>query len=598
MNSKYIKWLTSGLLGLTAMFGLSSCTDDHYDLNSSNASGTLYDKLADIEDCSEFLKILNRTIVNKKSYGVPASLTYGELLKGTKALTVWAPENSTYEFEYWNKLLDEAEALDAAGDHINAAEKYKTVEKQFVQNHLSYFNYNGSYPESKRITLANGKYAVYDVEANTIKGVGISNKESLKNVPAVNGTLHMLTGYLPYAQDLREIIEENPNLKKMYEYIIKNDTLIFMPDLSIVGTVVDGKMQYVDSVFSNKNKVMPSIASNSDSLVAALYYTDDVWDNVIEKIKKHYQYKESYTYVNASNSKYTDFVNADSLQEAKAVEALFKNTYYSLYEQKGFDVENASVETVGRFFNEEADSLVSTEYYSYSTIYHQHAPQCRELTYGQTPIEASNGYAFLLDQFNFKANRAWQFDLTYEIEGGYLMSPKDSKNILAAFSTGRQHLVTDGNRNPNVEGHVSNGAYQEFAPSSSAANPQVALMLNGVLSGTYDIYVVIVPENMTDVFNTNPKANKFKATLTYDYDDNGVGQTTEAVGPENGSFLSDVSKVDTILLFENYKFETCYAHISNTQPLLTIASSLALADTRTCTRALNIDCILLVAKDE
>lgn len=597
MNSKYIKWLTGGLLGLTAVFSLGSCTDDHYDLNSSNATGTLYDNLVAVEECDSFLMILNKAIVNKKSYGTPASLTYGDLLKGTKALTVWAPKNGTYNAKYWLDALDEAAQLDAAGDRVGAAEIYKIVERQFAKNHLSYFNYSGSYPESKRITLANGKYAVYDAVENTIKTVPISSDAATKNVPSVNGTLHVLEASIPYAYDLREIIDATPELSHMHDYILKNDTLVFMEGLSTEGSVVDGKMQYVDSFFYENNKVMPSIANRADSLAAALYYTNDAWDAAIEHIKTFYRYKSIYAYTDERNNVYTDSIVADSLQEAKAVEALFRNTYYSLYEQPTFDVDNHSVESVKTFFAT-ADSLVSTEFYNRNTIYHQHAPQCWDLTYGETPIEASNGYAFILDKFNFKANRAWQFDLTYEVEGGYLVSTKDSKSLSPASPTGVRHTVTDGNRNPEIEGHISDGAYQEFVPSSAAANPQVAFKMNDILSGTYDIYVVIVPENMTDALNTAPKANKFNAMLTYDYDDKGVAQTITAVGSEDGSFVSDVTKVDTILLFENYKFETCYYQINNSQPMLTLTSALKLADRKTCTPNLNIDCILLVAKDE
>lgn len=596
MNSKYIKWLTGGLLGLIAVFSLGSCSDDHYDLNSTNASGTLYDNLAAVEECDSFLMILNKAIVNKKSYGTPASLTYGELLKGTKSLTVWAPKNGTYNAQYWLDELDEAARLDAAGDRVGAADIYKMVEKQFAQNHLSFFNYSGSYPESKRIALANGKYAVYDAVGNTIKTVQITSGD-YKNVPSTNGTLHVLESNIPYAYDLREIIDATPALSNMHDYIVQNDTLVFMEDMSTEGSVVEGKMQYVDSFFFENNKVMPSIANRADSLAAAIYFTNDAWTQGIEHMKTFYQYKQAYSYLDERGNLYTDSLRADSLQEAKAVEALFKNTYYSLYEQKGFDVENASVESVKNFF-ETADSLVSTEYYGRNARYHQHAPECNELTDHQTPIEASNGYAFLLDKFTYKANRAWQFDLPYEVEGGYIVSTKDSKSLSTASPTGVRHTVSEGNRNPAVTGHVSEGMYQEFVPSSSAANPQVSFNLANVLSGTYDVYVVIVPENIADAFITSPKANKFNATLTYDYDDKGVGQTVTAEGPENGSFVSDVTKVDTILLFENFKFPTCYYQISNSRPMLTLTSALKLADRKTCTPNLNIDCILLVAKDE
>ena len=103
---------------------------------------------------------------------------------------------------------------------------------------------------------------------------------------------------------------------------------------------------------------------------------------------------------------------------------------------------------------------------------------------------------------------------------------------------------------------------------------------------------------MTDAFNTAPKANKFNAMLTYDYDDEGKPLTVTAEGPEKGSFLSDVTQVDTILLFEDFKFPSCYYQIYDSQPMLTLTSALKLADRKTCTPNLNIDCILLVAKDE
>ena len=596
MNNKYNKWFAGSVLGLMTIFGLGSCSDDHYDLNTTNATATLYENVVKTGQCDSFLLIMDKSLVNKKSYGTPATLTYGELLKGTKSLTVWAPKDGTYNAKKWLDMLDEAAKLDAKGDRYNAAELYQTVEKQFSKNHLSYFNYNGSYPESKRIALANGKYAVYDVDENTIKDVEIT-EGATKNIASSNGTVHVLTSYIPYAYDLRELIEVYPELSSMNSYIEDKDTLAFMEEQSTAGAVVDGKVQYVDSVFLESNKIMPLIATQADSIAAAIYFTNEAWENAVEHVKTFYNYKPAYSYLDEKNNLYTDSIKSDSLQEVRAVKAIFDNMYYSLYEQETFNVDEASVETVQDFF-ETADSLVSTEYYGKNSIYHQHAPECNTLTNGVTPVEASNGYAFIVDKFNFKANLAWQFDLTYQIEGGRLLNTQNSKSLSTSSPTGVRHDVTDANRNESIEGDVSEDAYQEFVPSSSAANPTVTFNLADVLSGTYDIYVVMVPENMTDSYNTSPKANKFTATLTYDYDDKGVAQTVASTLGNAGTFTTDVTKVDTILLFEDYKFDVCYYKISNSRPMLSITSALKLADRKTCTPNLNIDCILLVAKDE
>ncbi len=595
MKNKYAKWVTCGFLGLMAVLCLDSCTDDHYDLNSNNAKGTLWENLNATGECNDFLDILSKSVVNKKAYGVPASITYADLLKADNSMTAWAPKDGTYDAQKWQALLAEAKQAEESGDLVTAAEKYKLVEKQFVKNHLSYFNHTGSYASVKRIALANGKYAEYDSGEGTIKGVGIESGAN-RNIASVNGTAHLLSSYIPYAYDLKEILETTPDLSLLYEYVASKDTLIFSESSSIKGATVDGQVQYVDSVFYESNKIMPDIATDADSLVAAIYFKNDAWQKALEQVKKSFKYKEAYSYVDEKGVLYTDSLRADSLQEAKAVDALFKNMFYSLDEQPAFDQSNASVESVKTFF-ETADSLVSKEYYGQNR-YYQRAPYANVLTDGQTPVEVSNGYAFIVDNFNFKTNKSWQFDKTLEAENSYLVNTQYSKSLSTASPRGVTQTVLDGARNPIVSGKLSGNSFQEFVPSSSAANPQVTFDLDDLLSGTYDIYAVFVPENINDSTNISPKANKFTATLTYDFDDKGKQLTVSSTGGTDGVFTTDVTKIDTILLFENYKFDVCYYDISKSNPMLTITSSIKLKDRKTCTPNLRIDCILLVAKDE
>ncbi len=595
MKNKYAKWVTCGFLGLMAVLCLDSCTDDHYDLNSNNAKGTLWENLSATGECNDFLDILSKSVVNKKAYGVPASITYADLLKADNSMTAWAPKDGTYDAQKWQALLAEAKQAEESGDLVTAAEKYKLVEKQFVKNHLSYFNHTGSYASVKRIALANGKYAEYDSGEGTIKGVGIESGAN-RNIASVNGTAHVLSSYIPYSYDLKEILETTPDLSLLYEYVASKDTLIFDENSSIKGATVDGQVQYVDSVFNESNKIMPDIATDADSLVAAIYFKNDAWQKALEQVKKSFKYKEAYSYVDEKGVLYTDSLRADSLQEAKAVDALFKNMFYSLDEQPAFDQSNASVESVKTFF-ETADSLVSKEYYGQNR-YYQRAPYANVLTDGQTPVEVSNGYAFIVDNFNFKTNKSWQFDKTLEAENSYLVNTQYSKSLSTASPRGVTQTVLDGARNPIVSGKLSGNSFQEFVPSSSAANPQVTFDLDDLLSGTYDIYAVFVPENINDSTNISPKANKFTATLTYDFDDKGKQLTVSSTGGADGVFTTDVTKIDTILLFENYKFDVCYYDISKSNPMLTITSSIKLKDRKTCTPNLRIDCILLVAKDE
>ena len=144
MNKKYNKWLFGGLLGFLAIFSISSCSDDHFDVGTmTEAKGTLWDNIIATQKCDSFALILQKTLVNKKDYGIPATLTYEELLKSNRVLTVWAPSDGTYNAQKWLDLLE-------AGDN-------EKVEQQFVANHIAYFNYNGSFPEVQQVLMANKK---------------------------------------------------------------------------------------------------------------------------------------------------------------------------------------------------------------------------------------------------------------------------------------------------------------------------------------------------------------------------------------------------------------------------------------------------------
>ena len=99
---------------------------------------------------------------------------------------------------------------------------------------------------------------------------------------------------------------------------------------------------------------------------------------------------------------------------------------------------------------------------------------------------------------------------------------------------------------------------------------------------------------MTDPSNMTPKANKFTATLMYDFD--AKGKASEIKSEE--TFVTNTSKVDTILLFKDFKFPYSYYGVSKSAPVLSLQTVLSVADRKKITPTLYIDCFILKGKDE
>lgn len=591
MKKIHIKWIYASVALLFAAFAVSSCSDDHFDVNKdgTNASGDLWENLEATGKVDSFMMILEGALVDAKSYGTLSTYTYKELLQSTRTMTLWAPEDGTYDegtsAKYWLDLLDDGE--------------YETVETKFVQNHLANYNYTGAYPDEYRLRLPNEKYVTYDVANSTFNDIAIDSL--YENVPATNGTIHLLQGMSPFLCNLREILEEEESLSDLYEYVLSKDTLIFDDENSTVGATVDGQIQYVDSVFIERNELLPDIANDEDSLVVAIYPSNEAWAEALEMVAPYYVYHESnqYAYWDDDLEEYlVDSLDCDSLAELFSAQAIINNMFYSLNEQPGFDADNASVETVAAFFSSGADSLVSTEYYNSKSAYHQFAPDCWELTEGKTPEECSNGYMFITDHFNFSPTKLCQYPIQVEAEetNNLNSTQRLTANLSTASPTGDRQTVTESNANPYITGEVSEDAYQIFTPYNTSSNLSVAYNLPDVLSGKYDIYVVLVPPNMVDSSDTDPLPSKFYATLIYDFEDDGTDVSVST--STDDLFTNDVTKVDTLLLFEDFEFPYCYYGLTSSFPILQLTVSVSLTERRYYSKYLYIDCFILEGKED
>ena len=162
------------------------------------------------------------------------------------------------------------------------------------------------------------------------------------------------------------------------------------------------------------------------------------------------------------------------------------------------------------------------------------------------------------------------------------------------YPTGITHRLTASNRNKKISGIVSGNAYQQIATGSSSSKPTASYYLKNVLSGTYDIYAVIVPENMDDTTNVAPKYTKFMASLSYDVNDDDK-PTTFTAAPV---FASDPTKVDTLLLFQDYTLPCSYFDVWHDYPTISLSVYISIFDRKFVTNNLYIDCFILKGKGD
>jgi len=152
--------------------------------------------------------------------------------------------------------------------------------------------------------------------------------------------------------------------------------------------------------------------------------------------------------------------------------------------------------------------------------------------------------------------------------------------------------VTDSTRNPVVHGEVSHNDYASFMPYNASAKPSVAYNLKHEAlagGGVFDVFAVLLPENMTDKSLTIQRANLFSASIMYKRTD-GIWYALCST-PRDKYYSSDPTRVDSIRLFEHVLLPPDAIDYA-----LVLASECSLSQQRQYTNIFNMDEILLKAR--
>lgn len=567
MKNKYLNIFSRVACGTILVSGVSACSDvidDHYGVSNGIATKTLWEQITAQPDLQNFAKVLEQ-VHYYTSEDEPSNLTFKDVLQANNKLTVWAPKDGSYNL-----------------DSLLACDEYD-VEKRFIRNHINTFSKGISGVEPDTITMLNSKVNVLNNENRQFKGVDILES----NIPATNGLLHKLAHGVEFQNNLYEFIQTRSDLDSLFTFFHDRDTTFIDEYSSVPGGIQNGEMTYADTVWTTRSKAFDSWYTyqgedwdglnanlkDEDSTFVMIMPTNIGWQKALEKAKKYYEYM-SLPYENQDEDKKTETVNPKKLQDKQAKMAVVNRLVFSPNQQRGYKLED--------FGN--TDSLFTTRGTVIDT------PYCNDIFRGIERIPVSNGYAYLANDYRYNVGE----DIEVEAETSFYWSTKRQGSN--AWYSG---VVNSSNRNKKVKGSVSGGGYAYlYGDENAKKGGFFEMRIPEVLSGTYDIKVVVLPENIADTFKTTVLPMKFESTIYY-YN----GESTTLKSKTSEEFTSSVTdttwSVDTFTVFENFKFPVAYKGVTGAYPYIRFDVTSKKSDWgKNFSKDLYIDKIILEAKDE
>lgn len=540
-----------GFWGVAALFGVTACSDDHFDIQTAGPVGskTIWQNIEEQPQLDSLAMILSRTVVMKDENDQKSVLTYAELLNQSQSFTVFAPLNGTYNAKQYIDLLNEADNLMASGTEEGKAQALAlryTVSNQFAGNHIARFNYESN-QSAQDVRMLNSKLCEFNAGDKLFNGVSLSSDE----YNASNGTMHVLNGQSPFRNNIYDFMENDSRFSDIYAYL--SDPLIetreFSESQSTQGAMNEnGEMIYVDSVYVTHNEVLDycgALISNEDSLYIAMIPTNEAWKEAIETLKPYLNYADEYGYdtqnrvVNNSYFGQTQTFTQeerDSLFEYNAKMMLAQSMFVNPSSFEGIDTSDSAA-VISHALS--ADSLIATNHVIY---YNQKPGQQNPIFNPAVPTRASNGYIFPLDHFLTDPRYVWMSETEFSPSGMYMFGQRIANSSVIS--------LTDANRNTEIEGAEDVDYIARYV--KSGAMRLYFRMPSNLLSGEYKISAVMAPSaillNYAD--QAEDEEIEFDATIETDY--------SQAMGSRVTGLTVSPEKVDTVVLWENFKFDRAY----------------------------------------
>jgi uncharacterized surface protein with fasciclin (FAS1) repeats len=617
-NNKFNKYIGAIALGV-AIMAVPSCSDDHFDPNyggdskqSVDATKTLWELISENPNLRKFKTIAEKTKFWKDDTHPIKDYTYANILNSGQVATVWAPEDdaiSDLDFQKWLSMCES-----------NGTDGYN-VQQQFIGNHIALWRNNISDTNKDTIKMINGKNLIFDKTDSTnctIQDVAINKK----NIAAMNGTLHTIKGTTPFLYNFYEYLKFSPSLPLLSQYVVSKDTTEFYKDASIEGLPdKDGNPSYVDSVYRTRNILFESFMylpnsspekwdmclecfgeriNAEDSAFIMVMPTDEAWQKAKEKIKHLYKYpsiyEDKYESEAGENAQtiFRTIADPDSLTNMSINMDLTTPLVFNIHKQpkttsKLWELDEfvANKGATARYLlNTFGDTLRSTDTWDKTSIFNGNL------------VKMSNGYGYEATEWAFP-RELYNPDLEVEISGSFYMM----QNTSTYYKVGSGSRTIPFNNEKysyiaNKYGKVSRNNFYYLDPPGATANPHVEIRLAGnlpstsdivvrgqaaqVMSGKYDIMVVMVPywyrmisdaEAISDDFYDQHYIDSIAALTQMSFTAKVRYCTNASNGKDTQSKQSSVvkydgSKVDTLMVFEDFEFPYSYKNLRYSYPTL------------------------------
>ena len=495
----------SMMLVVGGMLALASCSE-YSDYNSvpedSNplANRTLLENISENEQLKDFV-----TIINKAGCS--------EILNNPRMFTLWAPLDGTYDAtQYLN--MDSASVMD-----------------KFIKQHLAEFGYQVVGKVDSRVVTMNQKH--HDFTNTHFDGAEIKDV----NIPASNGIMHILNGISEYRPNLYEYLDIVEDCDSFADYIHQYDIYTIDKAKSVIGPMVNGQQTYKDTVWTKSNSAMRTILhadlENEDSTYTLLLPTNAAWKNAKAQMSGSYNYITGFNYLDLSKlsvlissmtavSSIPNMGNSDKkididpafLKDTLMNTHILRNLVYSNTNERNKPIVSGEVT--------ETDTLFSTSSRKVTSIQNFINNTAGDLA------EMSNGYVRHLSEIGYYP---WE---SYEPIVG-ITRPGRVYGTIDGVDKGKmvqvlQTKVTDDKWGEEFDGGKldflkiwlmpKTSSYLTYFGTDATMISDVALVemdyyLRGLMATKYRVYVVFIPETLSDTEATDKKAMRTFAFSTH-----------------------------------------------------------------------------------